>query len=110
MRRRCWACYLVLLCLSLAAAAAPALPRGRVLPLARRDGVTRARGLLRNASLPLHGAIRDYVSVRWLQQSTISWMPGPLHSSGTHQISRQQSGGGAVLFAPTTLHSTELGI
>jgi hypothetical protein len=53
---------LALLCLSLTAAAAPALPRGRVFPLTRRDGVTRTRGLLRNASLPLHGAIRDYVS------------------------------------------------
>ena len=30
------------------------------LPLTRRDGVARARGLLRNASLPLHGAVRDY--------------------------------------------------
>ena len=31
-----------------------------VLPLTRRDGGTRVRGLLRNATLPLHGAVRDY--------------------------------------------------
>jgi hypothetical protein len=63
MRRRCLGLALVLLCISLTAAAAPALPRGRAFQLARRDGVTRVRGLLRNASLPLHGAIRDYVSL-----------------------------------------------
>lgn len=62
MRRRCLGPLLVLLCLSLTTTAAPALPRGRVFPLTRRDGVSRTRGLLRNASLPLHGAIRDYVS------------------------------------------------
>lgn len=58
--RSCFLLGIALLCISAATAAAPALPRGRVLPLRRRDGVTRARGLLRNASLPLHGAIRDY--------------------------------------------------
>ncbi len=62
-RRLCWLGFL-LLCTSAAAAAAPVQQRGRVLPLRRRDGVTRARGLLRNASLPLHGAIRDYGCAR----------------------------------------------
>jgi hypothetical protein len=72
MRRRCWACCLFAACLSLAAAAAPTAPRSRVFPLVRRDGVTRARGLLRNASLPLHGAIRDYVSLLSLLHSSSS--------------------------------------
>lgn len=31
-----------------------------VLPLKRRDGGLIARGLLRNATLPLHGAVKDY--------------------------------------------------
>ena len=31
-----------------------------VLPLRRRDGGLIARGLLRNATLPLHGAVKDY--------------------------------------------------
>ncbi len=31
-----------------------------VLPLRRRDGGIIARGLLRNATLPLHGAVKDY--------------------------------------------------
>ncbi|KAK9808761.1 hypothetical protein WJX72_003142 [[Myrmecia] bisecta] len=31
-----------------------------VLPLKRRDGGLLARGLLRNATLPLHGAVKDY--------------------------------------------------
>jgi hypothetical protein len=35
-------------------------PTAFTLPLTRRDGVARTRGLLRNASLPLHGAVRDY--------------------------------------------------
>lgn len=33
---------------------------GLVLPLKRRDGGLIARGLLRNATLPLHGAVKDY--------------------------------------------------
>ena len=31
-----------------------------LLPLQRRDGGLIARGLLRNATLPLHGAVKDY--------------------------------------------------
>lgn len=31
-----------------------------VFPLTRRDGGLLARGLLRNATLPLHGAVKDY--------------------------------------------------
>ena len=34
--------------------------QGHVLPLKRRDGGLIARGLLRNATLPLHGAVKDY--------------------------------------------------
>ncbi len=34
--------------------------QGLVVPLARRDGGLIARGLLRNATLPLHGAVKDY--------------------------------------------------
>ena len=34
--------------------------QGLVLPLKRRDGGLIARGLLRNATLPLHGAVKDY--------------------------------------------------
>ena len=34
--------------------------QGLVLPLRRRDGGFIARGLLRNATLPLHGAVKDY--------------------------------------------------
>ncbi len=33
---------------------------GLVFPLKRRDGGLIARGLLRNATLPLHGAVKDY--------------------------------------------------
>ncbi|CAK0779405.1 hypothetical protein CVIRNUC_004765 [Coccomyxa viridis] len=34
--------------------------QGQVLALRRRDGGLIARGLLRNATLPLHGAVKDY--------------------------------------------------
>lgn len=34
--------------------------QGQVLSLKRRDGGLIARGLLRNATLPLHGAVKDY--------------------------------------------------
>lgn len=33
---------------------------GLVVPLRRKDGGLIARGLLRNATLPLHGAVKDY--------------------------------------------------
>ena len=33
---------------------------GLVFPLQLKVGGTRARGLLKNATLPLHGAVKDY--------------------------------------------------
>lgn len=35
-------------------------PDGLIVPLRRKDGGLIARGLLRNATLPLHGAVKDY--------------------------------------------------
>jgi hypothetical protein len=46
-----------------------------VLPLTRRDGGLLARGLLRNATLPLHGAVKDYgcASGTWRGNPASQW-------------------------------------
>ena len=67
---------LVALCLLAGAGASQA---GFVLPLLRRDGGLLARGLLRNATLPLHGAVKDYgcASGTWRGIPASQWCPAP---------------------------------
>ncbi len=58
--RRTLVAVAILCSLAKPASGATGAPGAFHFPLTRRDGVARARGLLRNASLPLHGAVRDY--------------------------------------------------
>ena len=60
---RAWTYTLQLLLFSLllhSSVTASSAQQGHVLALKRRDGGLIARGLLRNATLPLHGAVKDY--------------------------------------------------
>ena len=69
------AALIVLRCSSNSVSALSRQPTAFTLPLTRRDGVARTRGLLRNASLPLHGAVRDY---GWLSSPQQPPPPLPL--------------------------------
>ena len=60
LARRALVAVTIICSLSKPASAVTTARKAFYLPLTRRDGVSRARGLLRNASLPLHGAVRDY--------------------------------------------------
>jgi hypothetical protein len=67
---------LALLVALLLAGAGSSLQAGSlVLPLTRRDGGLLARGLLRNATLPLHGAVKDYgcASGTWRGMPASQW-------------------------------------
>jgi len=64
-----------LLVASLLAGAGSLQAASLVLPLTRRDGGLLARGLLRNATLPLHGAVKDYgcASGTWRGNPASQW-------------------------------------
>ena len=49
---------LAILCLSFASTCASA--KGILVPIKRRQGGLHSRELLQNATIPLHGAVRDY--------------------------------------------------